>query len=216
MNLKSYVVTWTPRSNNHSAKQVRSRRISRKSIRIQIHGWLVYKLIWSLYILNRVGSILVPRGVFRLIIGCTFIVKICTICVQIKLLIIKMFLEWKINDKYYVNYLDLFAFTSQSLWEPGCQCKFKTLKNSPRNQDRAYFLLYYHSNRIKSTFFSVQINWLSVKKRIKKNKGAVRGGASRAKNFQECKRISQSSIKQRFHISGNSKKILSTIIFMFY
>jgi hypothetical protein len=32
-------------------------------------------------ILNRVGSILVPRGVFQLIIGCTFIVKIGTICV---------------------------------------------------------------------------------------------------------------------------------------
>jgi hypothetical protein len=35
-------------------------------------------------ILKRVGSILVPRGVFRLIIqmiGCTFIVKIVVICV---------------------------------------------------------------------------------------------------------------------------------------
>jgi hypothetical protein len=32
-------------------------------------------------ILNRVGPVLVPRGVCRLIIGCTFIVKIGTICV---------------------------------------------------------------------------------------------------------------------------------------
>jgi hypothetical protein len=35
-------------------------------------------------ILKRVGSILIPRGVFRLIIqiiGCTFIVKIVVICV---------------------------------------------------------------------------------------------------------------------------------------
>jgi hypothetical protein len=31
-------------------------------------------------ILNRVGSILVPRGIFRLIIACTFIVNIGTIC----------------------------------------------------------------------------------------------------------------------------------------
>jgi hypothetical protein len=48
-----------------------------------------------------------------------------------------MFLEGKINCKYYVNYLDLLAFTSESLWQPANL----TLKNSPRNQDRAYFLL---------------------------------------------------------------------------
>jgi ABC-type phosphate transport system permease subunit len=38
-------------------------------------------LLTKVSILNRVGSILVPRGIFRLIIGCTFIVKIGTICV---------------------------------------------------------------------------------------------------------------------------------------
>jgi hypothetical protein len=58
-------------------------------------------------ILKRVGSILVPRGVFRLIIqtiGCTFIVKI-----------VQNVSEVKIKYKYYVNYLDLLALTSQIL-----------------------------------------------------------------------------------------------------
>jgi hypothetical protein len=32
-----------------------------------------------------------------------------------------MFQELKKKGKFYVNYLDLLAFTSQILWQPGCQ-----------------------------------------------------------------------------------------------
>jgi hypothetical protein len=46
MNPKSYVVTWTPRSHKHSLKHRLDLDILiAKDIRIQIHGWLDYKLI---------------------------------------------------------------------------------------------------------------------------------------------------------------------------
>jgi hypothetical protein len=68
-----------------------------------------------------------------------------------------MFLERKINSKYYVTYLVLFAFTSQSLWEQAANANL-TLKNSPRNQDRAYFLLYITSI---NQFIGIIDNFLS-------------------------------------------------------
>jgi hypothetical protein len=49
MNLKSYVITWTPRSNKHSLRHKLDLDISiAKDTQIQIHGWLDYNLIWSL------------------------------------------------------------------------------------------------------------------------------------------------------------------------
>jgi hypothetical protein len=49
MNPKSYVITWTPRSNEYNLKHRLDLNISiAKDIRIQIHGYLDYKLIWSL------------------------------------------------------------------------------------------------------------------------------------------------------------------------
>jgi hypothetical protein len=49
MNPKSYVITWTPRSNEYNLKHRLDLNISiAKDIRIQMHGYLDYKLIWPL------------------------------------------------------------------------------------------------------------------------------------------------------------------------
>jgi hypothetical protein len=62
MNPKSYVVTWTPHSNKHSLKHRLDLDISiAKDIRIRVHGWLDYKLIWSLDINYKIVFSKIPN-----------------------------------------------------------------------------------------------------------------------------------------------------------